>query len=255
MLHAGVLKKFGLYGLLRIALPLLPGGRAALGHAADRPLVRQHHLCRPGDDRAEAARLDARLFERDAHGLHLPRDRERQSSRHERRRHPDLRARNFDRACSLPSPEKCAQRTGTLLLSDLGGLAQGDAAGRVRLRPGRICRHRLARLRQLRRRSDGFLRRLPQRRGPGPLSPSSKSPRCSRCGAWSFPPSTCCAPTARLSWAPCAESLGGDARSSAAAAACRSDFSSRSRSGSDSSRRSFVRILTPAFKNYFSATK
>ena len=26
MLHAGVLKKFGLYGLLRIALPLLPEG-------------------------------------------------------------------------------------------------------------------------------------------------------------------------------------------------------------------------------------
>ena len=30
MLHAGVLKKFGLYGLLRVALPLLPGRRAAL---------------------------------------------------------------------------------------------------------------------------------------------------------------------------------------------------------------------------------
>ncbi len=26
MLHAGVLKKFGLYGLLRVALPLLPEG-------------------------------------------------------------------------------------------------------------------------------------------------------------------------------------------------------------------------------------
>src|SRR5205807_4641831 len=26
MLHAGVLKKFGLYGLLRLALPLLPAG-------------------------------------------------------------------------------------------------------------------------------------------------------------------------------------------------------------------------------------
>ena len=26
MLHAGVLKKFGLYGLLRLALPLLPEG-------------------------------------------------------------------------------------------------------------------------------------------------------------------------------------------------------------------------------------
>jgi NADH-quinone oxidoreductase subunit M len=26
MLHAGVLKKFGLYGLLRLAIPLLPAG-------------------------------------------------------------------------------------------------------------------------------------------------------------------------------------------------------------------------------------
>ena len=34
MLHAGVLKKFGLYGLLRIALPLAAGRRAALADAA-----------------------------------------------------------------------------------------------------------------------------------------------------------------------------------------------------------------------------
>jgi len=32
MLHAGVLKKFGLYGLLQIAVPLLPGGMANWGH-------------------------------------------------------------------------------------------------------------------------------------------------------------------------------------------------------------------------------
>jgi hypothetical protein len=31
MLHSGVLKKFGLYGLIRIALPLLPQGRSAVG--------------------------------------------------------------------------------------------------------------------------------------------------------------------------------------------------------------------------------
>jgi len=30
MLHAGVLKKFGLYGLLRLAIPLVPAGRAIL---------------------------------------------------------------------------------------------------------------------------------------------------------------------------------------------------------------------------------
>jgi NADH-quinone oxidoreductase subunit M len=33
MLHAGVLKKFGLYGLIQIALPLLPFGAAHWGHA------------------------------------------------------------------------------------------------------------------------------------------------------------------------------------------------------------------------------
>jgi NADH-quinone oxidoreductase subunit M len=32
MLHAGVLKKFGLYGLLQIAVPLLPSGMADWGH-------------------------------------------------------------------------------------------------------------------------------------------------------------------------------------------------------------------------------
>jgi len=32
MLHAGVLKKFGLYGLLQIAVPLLPGGMSSWGH-------------------------------------------------------------------------------------------------------------------------------------------------------------------------------------------------------------------------------
>ena len=32
MLHAGVLKKFGLYGLIQVALPLLPAGHAAWAH-------------------------------------------------------------------------------------------------------------------------------------------------------------------------------------------------------------------------------
>ena len=98
MLHAGVLKKFGLYGLLRLGAPASAGRRAAMEHAPDRAVARQHHLRRPGHDRAEAARLDARLFERDAHGLHLSRDRQRQLLGTERRRLPDVRAWNFDRA-------------------------------------------------------------------------------------------------------------------------------------------------------------
>jgi NADH:ubiquinone oxidoreductase subunit 4 (subunit M) len=32
MLHAGVLKKFGLYGLIQIALPLLPAGLVHWSH-------------------------------------------------------------------------------------------------------------------------------------------------------------------------------------------------------------------------------
>src|SRR5207247_1362882 len=37
--------------------------RAAIQHAPDLPAAGQYHLRRPGDDRAEAARLDAWLFE------------------------------------------------------------------------------------------------------------------------------------------------------------------------------------------------
>jgi len=32
MLHAGVLKKFGLYGLIQVALPLVPGGAMHWAH-------------------------------------------------------------------------------------------------------------------------------------------------------------------------------------------------------------------------------
>ena len=67
---------------LRSAAPR-PAAAAGRRAALDQTLLivllaRQHHLRRPGHDRAEAARLDARLFERDAHGLHFSRDRQRQ---------------------------------------------------------------------------------------------------------------------------------------------------------------------------------
>jgi NADH:ubiquinone oxidoreductase subunit 4 (subunit M) len=48
MLHAGVLKKFGLYGLMQIALPLLPFGALAL-----EPYARG-----PGGRRQRARRSD-----------------------------------------------------------------------------------------------------------------------------------------------------------------------------------------------------
>jgi len=43
--------------------------RPSLGDSARRAVTRQHHLRRTGYYRAEAARLDARVLERDAHGL------------------------------------------------------------------------------------------------------------------------------------------------------------------------------------------
>ena len=54
MLHAGVLKKFGLYALIQVALPLLPAGAAPWAHTLARPgglRQRPHH--RPGHDRPE----------------------------------------------------------------------------------------------------------------------------------------------------------------------------------------------------------
>ena len=98
MLHAGVLKKFGLYGLLRLAIPMLPEGARHWATLLDRAVTRQHHLCRTGYHRAEAARLDARLFERDAHGLHFPRNRQLWCSRRDRRRRVDVRSRSLNRA-------------------------------------------------------------------------------------------------------------------------------------------------------------
>jgi len=49
MLHAGVLKKFGLYGLIRIALPLLPEGRRR-GRRCWPCSASQHSLLRLGGD-------------------------------------------------------------------------------------------------------------------------------------------------------------------------------------------------------------
>src|SRR5215469_4558659 len=51
--------------------------RAVLDDPARGAAARKYHLYRIGDNCSEAARLDARLLERDAHGLHFPRNRER----------------------------------------------------------------------------------------------------------------------------------------------------------------------------------
>ena len=53
MLHAGVLKKFGLYGLIRIALPLLPQAAQQWVHGPRLAVPGQYPLCRLGGDAAE----------------------------------------------------------------------------------------------------------------------------------------------------------------------------------------------------------
>ena len=84
MLHAGVLKKFGLYGLPRLALPFLPDGAQ---HWSGLLLVLllaniiSHWF---GHDRATPPRLDARLFQRHAHGLYFSRHRQCEYSRYYR---------------------------------------------------------------------------------------------------------------------------------------------------------------------------
>ena len=76
MLHAGVLKKFGLYGLIRIALPLMP-------QAAQHWMQILAWLCLGNilyvgwvAMRQQQPEPAHRQFERGAHGLHFPRHRE-----------------------------------------------------------------------------------------------------------------------------------------------------------------------------------
>ncbi len=76
MLHAGVLKKFGLYGLLQSGSAADAGSSAALGLAALDPAGRQHPVRRTGHDFPKAARSHPRLFERHAHGICIPWNRE-----------------------------------------------------------------------------------------------------------------------------------------------------------------------------------
>ncbi len=85
MLHAGVLKKFGLYGLLRIALPLMPGAVAAMGERHRMALPRQHSLLRAGGHAPEKPQLAHRLFQRGAHGFCISRHRQPQPHRRDRR--------------------------------------------------------------------------------------------------------------------------------------------------------------------------
>ena len=169
MLHAGVLKKFGLYGLLRLALPLLPEGAQQWNTLLIVLLL--GNIIYVGLVTIAQKRLDWMLgYSSVMHmGYIFLGHRQRHFARHQRRRRPDFRARNFHRAALRPSPEKFANAPARLLLEDLGGLGKVMPRAGAGVWPGCLRFHRIARLRQFRRRSDGSLRDIPERREPGPL--------------------------------------------------------------------------------------
>ena len=102
VLLAGVLLKMGTYGFVRIALPVVPGGRRA-GRAVPRRARRRRHPLRlarlPRAARPQAA---DRLLQRRAHGLRAARHRDADAGRHQRRAVRQHRPRPDHRPAVLP---------------------------------------------------------------------------------------------------------------------------------------------------------
>ena len=76
MLHAGVLKKFGLYGLIRMALARCCRTRAEAGCRSWPALPRQHPLLRSGGHAPARPQSAHRQLQRGPHGLRVPRRRQ-----------------------------------------------------------------------------------------------------------------------------------------------------------------------------------
>ena len=94
----GVLKKFGLYGILRLVTPVFPPrDRGAVQYPSSDSRSWKHSLRRLGDDLAAQARSHARLLQRDAHGLPFPRHSVMEDARPGRSRADAGRARPFHR--------------------------------------------------------------------------------------------------------------------------------------------------------------
>ncbi len=201
MLHAGVLKKFGLYGLLRLAVPLLPEGAQRMDVAsalcccvaniiyiglvtiAQRKLdlmlgyssVMHMGYIFLGIAALNIVGLSGAALLMFAHGLSI--------------------------ASLFALAGIIRERNLTLSFESLGGLAQLDAVPWAR--------------------SSASPRSPPSACPASPISPAKswsssapssvgeatlqfspmQSPPSSRSGAWSSPPSICCAPTAASSWA------------------------------------------------------
>ena len=159
MLHAGVLKKFGLYGLIRIALPLMPQAAHHWMNFSRVALPRQHSVCRLGGDAAEGPQPAHRQFERGAHGLHLPWHRQpephwrdRRGAHHDCARLPrgaDVRVERLHLPTDRHVGDEQAGRTLPPIAVHRHGAADGGDGG---LRTAGLC--------EFRRRSHRVLRRV-----------------------------------------------------------------------------------------------
>ena len=164
MLHAGVLKKFGLYGLLRLAIPLLPEGArhwttllivlllgniiyVGLVTIAQKRLdwmlgyssVMHMGYIFLGIASADVLGVTGAVVLMFAHGLSI--------------------------ALLFGIAGELRQRTGTLAFDELGGLGKSDAFRRAGLWTWRVRRHRSSGFRQFRRGNHGLFRRVQERLG------------------------------------------------------------------------------------------
>ena len=116
------LKKFGLYGLLRLAIPMLPEG--ARHWATLLVVLLLGNIIYVGLVTIAQKRLDWMLgIQRDAYGLHFSWYHQLRYSRADRRRCVDVCSRSLNRAAVRLAGE-IRRRTGTLAFDDLGGLGK-----------------------------------------------------------------------------------------------------------------------------------
>ena len=119
----GSVKKIWVVRSFAAGYSLVTGGRASVDRSSRGAAAREHHLRWPGHDRSETARLDVGLLERDAHGLHFSRNRQ--------RHYPSttgavvlMFAHGLSIALLFALTGELRKRTGTLAFDELGGLGR-----------------------------------------------------------------------------------------------------------------------------------
>ena len=95
MLHAGILKKFALYGMIRIAIPMLHGGFETFRPVLLTLLIGNFLYAGVITIAQKELPTSARIFQHHAHGLSLPRHRLLEYARRQRRGDSHGRARPF----------------------------------------------------------------------------------------------------------------------------------------------------------------